>query len=75
MNAMNYFGTYRMDSGMRTSGICDAPCISKGTMMLAGFDTASGVGCMALSCGQMRNRASLAKELGAVPYASAAQIV
>ena len=72
---MNYFGTYRMDSGMRTSGICDAPCISKGAMMLAGFDTASGAGLMALACGHMRNRAALAKELGTVPYAAAAQIV
>ena len=72
---MNYFGTYRMDSGMRTSGICDAPCISKGAMMLAGFDTASAAGFLALACGRMRNRAALAKELGAVPYASAAQIV
>ena len=72
---MNYFGTYRMDSGMRTSGICDAPCISKGTMMLAGFDTASNARCMALVYGQIRNRAALARELGAAPYAAAAQIV
>ena len=72
---MNYFGTYRMDSGMRTSGICDAPCISKGTMMLAGFDTASNAGCMALSFGHMRNRAALARELKTAPYASAAQIL
>lgn len=72
---MNYFGTYRMDSGMRTSGICDAPCISKGAMMLSGFDTASDAGCMSLCCGQMRNRAALARELNLPPYASPAQLV
>lgn len=71
---MNYFGTYRMDSGMRTSGICDAPCISKGAMMLAGFDTASEAGYMALCCGQMRNRTALARELNMPPYASPAQL-
>lgn len=71
---MNYFGTYRMDSRMRTSGICDAPCISKGAMMLAGFDTASDAGRMALCFGQMRNRSALAKKLGIAPYATAAQL-
>lgn len=72
---MNYFGTYHADAFLRSLGICDAPRTSKGQMTIAGFDTASEKDIMAMVRGRMRNRASLARELGCAPYASAAQVV
>ena len=38
---MNYYGVYHQDYLRRGGGICDAPCISKGRMMLCADGTAS----------------------------------
>ena len=43
-------------------------------MTIAGFETASEKDIMAMTCGRMRNRASLARELGCAPYASPALV-
>lgn len=72
---MNYFGAYHWDVRPQALGICDAPHISKGRMMFSGFETASNAAGMALVQGNMRNRASLARELECPPYASQAEVV
>lgn len=61
---MNYFGVYHTDYSRSGSGIFDAPCITKGRMMLCSHGTASRGGILAMACGRMRNRAALAGELG-----------
>lgn len=71
---MDFLGAYHRDIRSRALGICDAPHISKGQMTLAGFETASDAGGMALVQGRMRNRSALARELGCAPYASQAQL-
>ena len=71
---MDFLGAYHSDIRPRALGICDAPHISKGQMTLAGFETASDAHGMALVHGRMRNRRSLARELGCAPYASQAQL-
>ena len=72
---MEYFGTYHTDVVPRVLGICDAPRTSKGQMTIAGFETASNAGSMALVFGRMRNRNALARQLDCAPYASQAQLV
>ena len=61
---MNYFGVYHADYSRSGSGIFDAPCITKGRMMLCAHGTASRGGVLAMTCGRLRNRAALAMELG-----------
>ena len=72
---MNYFGAYHWDVRPQALGICDAPRISKGRMMFSGYETASNASAMAMVHGNMRNRVSLARELGCTPYASEAEVV
>lgn len=72
---MNYFGAYHWNVRPQALGICDAPRISKGRMMFSGYETASNASAMAMVHGNMRNRVSLARELGCTPYASEAEVV
>ena len=55
---MNYFGVYHSDYSRSGSGIFDAPCITKGRMMLCAHGAASRGGMLAMTCGRMRNRAA-----------------
>lgn len=72
---MNYFGAYHTDIRPQASGICDAPHITKGRMTLSGFETASDANGMVLVHGSIRNRSTLARELGCAPYVSQAQLL
>jgi len=72
---MNYFGTYHADAFPRALGVCDAPRTCRGRMTIAGFETASEAGCMALVHGRIINRSALVRQLGCAPYASQAQLV
>lgn len=72
---MNYYGVYHADY-MRTAGsACDAPCITKGRMMLCAKDIASEGDFVGMSEGHMRNRRELAARLGCSPGISAANLV
>ena len=68
---MDYFGVYHQDYRQRTGGICDAPCTSKGRMMLCAYRTASEGGLIAMTRGRMRNRAALAARLAKAPAPAA----
>ncbi len=69
---MEYYGSYHGEGYMQAAGLCDAPRTSKGSMSVAGFDTASEGGMIALVWGRMRNRAALARQLECPPYAAQA---
>lgn len=56
VNAMNYYGVYHQDYVQRNGSICDAPCISKGRMMLCAFGTATEGGLIAMVSGRLRER-------------------
>ena len=60
---MDYFGIYHQDYRQRSGSICDAPCTSKGRMVLCAFRTASEGGLIAMARGRMRSRAALAARL------------
>lgn len=72
---MSFFGAYHVDVRPHAPLGCDAPCISKGQMMLSGFETASDADGVALAYGRMNNRTALAKQLECAPYASPAMVV
>ena len=72
---MDYFGVYHQDYRQRTGGICDAPCTSKGRMMLCAYRTASEGGLIAMTRGRMRNRAALAARLDCPAKSDSAQLV
>ncbi len=77
---MNYFGVYHSDysrSGRARvdGGVCDAPCMTKGRMTLCAEGMASEGGAIAMACGRLRERRSLAAALGCPADASAAQLV
>ena len=72
---MNYLGVYHSDYPRSTAGICDAPCVSKGRMMLCAEETASEGYLLTMSCGRIRNRAELAKTLGCAGNAACAYLV
>ena len=61
---MSYFGVFHADYSRPGAGVCDAPCISKGRMMLCGVDTVSEGERIAYIEGRIRNRARLNAELG-----------
>ena len=61
---MNYFGVYHQDYLRRGGGICDAPCVSKGRMMLCAHAAATRDQLIAMVSGRMRGRAALAEALG-----------
>ncbi len=72
---MNYFGVYHADYSRSNGGICDAPSISKGRMMLCAKDIASEGSLIAMAEGRMRNREQLAGELNCPAATSAARVV
>ena len=72
---MNYFGVYRSDYSRSGSGICDAPCITKGRMMLCAQDIASEGELIAMAEGTLRNRRRLAEALDCPRNASPARVV
>ena len=72
---MNYYGVYHSDYSRSGSGICDAPCITKGRMTLRAHGAASQGGLLAMTRGRLRNRASLAQALECSRDASDAQLV
>ena len=71
---MNYFGVYHQDYVQRNGSICDAPCVSKGRMMLCAYGSASEDGLIAMTEGRLRNRRALASTLGCAPDAEPARI-
>lgn len=60
---MNYYGVYHQDYVQRNGSICDAPCISKGRMMLCAHASATQGSLLAMSAGRLRNRRALADAL------------
>ena len=72
---MNYFGVYHQDYVQRNGSICDAPCVSKGRMMLCAHAAATEGGRIAMVAGRMRGRAALASALGRPREAEAARLV
>lgn len=60
---MKYYGVYHQDYVQRNGSICDAPCISKGRMMLCAHLSATEGGLLAMISGRLRNRRALASEL------------
>ena len=71
---MNYFGVYHQDYVQRNGSICDAPCVSKGRMMLCAYGSASEDGLIAMTAGRLRNRHSLASALGLAADAEPARL-
>ena len=61
---MKYYGVYHSDYSRSGGGICDAPCITKGRMMLCADDIASQGQLIAMAEGRLRNRRELAAALG-----------
>lgn len=72
---MNYFGVYHQDYVQRNGSICDAPCVSKGRMMLCAYGSASEDGLIAMAEGRLRNRRALASTLGCAADAEPARIL
>lgn len=72
---MNYLGVYHSNYPRSTVGVCDAPCVSKGRMLLSAPETASEGYLLAMSQGRIRNRAELAKLLGCPANTSGAHLV
>ncbi len=71
---MNYIGIYHTDYTRPGSVGCDAPCITKGRMMLCAHNAASEGGLVALAVGRLRNRRRLAEELDCPRNASLSQL-
>ena len=71
---MNYYGVYHQDYVQRNGSICDAPCISKGRMMLCAHLSATEGGLLAMTAGRLRNRRSLATALGCPPDTDTARL-
>ena len=72
---MNYLGVYHSNYPRSTAGVCDAPCVSKGRMMLCAEETASEGYLLTMSFGRIRNRAALAETLGCARNAVSAYLV
>lgn len=72
---MNYLGVYHSNYPRSTAGICDAPCVSKGRMMLCAEETASEGYLLTMVYGRIRNRAELAEELGCAGNTACAYLV
>lgn len=72
---LNIFGVYHSDYSRSWSGIFDAPCITKGRMMLCAHGAASEGGMLAAAQGRVRNRASLASELELRANAAPSELV
>ena len=72
---MKYFGVYHSDYSRSGGGICDAPCITKGRMMLCADDIASQGQLIAMAEGRLRNRRELAEALDCSRDMKSAQLV
>ena len=72
---MNYLGVYHSNYPRSTAGVCDAPCVSKGRMMLCAEETASEGYLLTMSYGRIRNRAELASTLGCAGNTTCAYLV
>ena len=72
---MNYYGVYHQDYVQRNGSICDAPCISKGRMMLCAHHSATRGSLLAMTAGRLRNRRALASALGCSGDCEAAALV
>lgn len=72
---MNYLGVYHSDYPRSSKGVCDAPCISKGKMMLCASETASENRLLAMTYGRIRNRHSLVSELRCDANATNAHLI
>lgn len=72
---MNYLGAYHSNYQRPAAGICDAPCVSKGRMMLCADETASEHQLIAMVYGRMRNRSALLQRVSASENISNAQLV
>lgn len=72
---MNYFGVYHQDYVQRNGSICDAPCVSKGRMMLCAHGAATRGGLIAMAAGRVRGRGALASALGLPGSSDAARLV
>ena len=71
---MNYLGVYRSNYPRSVTGICDAPCVSKGKMLLCGPKIVSEGRLIAMVHGRIRNRSALQRQLGLPNGASDAQL-
>ena len=71
---MNYLGVYRSNYPRSVTGICDAPCVSKGKMLLCGPKIVSEGRLIAIVHGRIRNRSALQRQLGLPNGASDAQL-
>lgn len=71
---MTFFGVFHSDYTRSASGIFDAPCITKGRMMLCAHGAASRGSLLALSKGRLRNRRTLIEALDCPGDASDAQL-
>ena len=72
---MNYYGVYHQDYAQRNISVCDAPCISKGRMMLCVYGASSEGAIIAMAAGQIRNRGALASWLGCRSGEEASKLV
>lgn len=72
---MNYFGVYHQDYVQRNGSICDAPCISKGRMMLCAHGVATRGALIAMVSGRLRSRKALAQALDCSPETETARLV
>lgn len=72
---MNYLGVYHSNYPRSTAGICDAPCVSKGRMMLCADETASEGHLLTMVYGRIRNRQALAQQLGCTRNATCAYLI
>ncbi len=71
---MNLIGVYRCDYPEGIRGICDAPHIVKGGMVLSAEDNASEGTLLACAAGRLHNRAELSAELGLEGVAGTADV-
>lgn len=72
---MNYLGVYHSDYPRSTVGICDAPCISKGRMMLSAQGILSEGAYLAMARGRITNRHELIALLQCASNISDARLV
>ena len=72
---MDYFGVYHQDYVQRNGSVCDAPCVSKGRMMLCAYGSVTEGGLIGMLAGRLRNRRALAAELDCPPDTEAARLL
>jgi len=72
---MNYLGAYHADYLRSYRNACDAPCTSKGRMMLCARSTVSEGDCVSMAEGRIRNRRELAERIGCLAGVSTAGLI